>query len=80
MNYLHSVEMSFGRTNRISWPVLDRYECSELKVLYLGLTREQLSERFFKHCYANKNRSDNSELAKHFKISEYQNSSRAKVS
>ena len=33
---------------------------------HIGHTGEQLSERFCKHCYDIKNRSDNSELAKHF--------------
>ena len=41
-------------------------QCSKRKVLYIGHTREQLSERFSKHRYNIKNRSDNSELARHF--------------
>ena len=41
-------------------------QCSKHKVLYIGHTGEQLSERFFKHRYDIKNRPDNSELAKHF--------------
>ena len=36
------------------------------KVLYIGHTGEQLSERFSKHRHDIKNRPDNSELAKHF--------------
>ena len=40
--------------------------CSKHKVLFIGHTGEQLSERFSKHHYDIKNRPDNSELAKHF--------------
>ena len=38
----------------------------QAKVLYIGHTGEQLSQRFSKHRYGIKNRSHNSELAKHF--------------
>ena len=31
MSYLHSIEMSFGRTNCISWSVLDIYEDNKQK-------------------------------------------------
>ena len=41
-------------------------QCSKHKVLYIGHTEEQLSERFYKHRYDIKDRLDNSELAKHF--------------
>ena len=41
-------------------------QCSKHKVLYIGHTGEQLSERFSKHRYDIKSRPDNSELAKHF--------------
>ena len=41
-------------------------QCSKHKVLYIGDTGEQLSQRFWKHCYDIKNRPDNSELAKKF--------------
>ena len=41
-------------------------QCSKHKVLYIGHTGEQLSERFSKHCYDIKNRPDNSELSNHF--------------
>ena len=41
-------------------------QCSKHKVLYIGDTEEQLSERFSKHCYYIINRPDDSELAKYF--------------
>ena len=41
-------------------------QCSKYKVLYIGHTAEQFSERFSKHRYDIKDRPDNSELAKHF--------------
>ena len=41
-------------------------QCSKHKNLYIGHVGEQLSECFSKHCYDIKNRSDNSELTKHF--------------
>ena len=41
-------------------------QCSKHKVLYIGYTGEQLSERFSKHRCDIKNRPGNSELAKHF--------------
>ena len=43
-------------------------QCSKHKVLYIGHTGEQLSERFSKHRYDIKNKPDNSELAKHFYV------------
>ena len=43
--------------------------CFKHKVLYIGHTGGQLSERFSKHCYDIKNRPDNSKLAKNFRQS-----------
>ena len=48
-------------------------QCSKHKVLFIGHTEEQLSERFSKHRYDIKNRPDNSELAKHFHESDNSN-------
>ena len=41
-------------------------QCSKHKVLYIGDTGEQLSQRFSKHRCDIKKRPDNSELAKKF--------------
>ena len=41
-------------------------QCSKHKLLYIGHTGKQFSERFYKHRYNIKNIPDNSELAKHF--------------
>ena len=41
-------------------------QCYKHRVLYIGHTREQLSERFSKHRYNIKNRPDSSELSKYF--------------
>ena len=38
--------------------------CSKHKIVYIGHTGEQLSERLSKHCYNITNGPDNSELAK----------------
>ena len=50
--------------------------CSKHKVLYIGHTGEQLSERFSNHRCDIQNRSDNSELAKHFQESHNLNNDR----
>ena len=39
-------------------------QCSNDKILHIGYTGEQPSERIFKHCFDIKNRPDNNELAK----------------
>ena len=41
-------------------------QCFKHKILYIGHTGEQLSERFSKDHYGIKNRPENSELVKHF--------------
>ena len=48
-------------------------QCSKRKVLYIGHTEEQLSERFSKHRYDVESKPGNSELAKHFHENHYIN-------
>ena len=57
---------SWGTGNGKEREIIYAAQCFKHKVLYIGYTGEQLSQRFSKHCYDIKNRPDNSELAKHF--------------
>ena len=63
---LNITEKIKGTGNCKEREIIYAAQCSKHKVLYIGHTGEQLSERFFKHRYDIKNRPDNSELAKHF--------------
>ena len=63
---LNITEKIKGTGNCKEREIIYAAQYSKNKVLYIGHTGEQLSERFSKHCYDIKNRSDNSELAKHF--------------
>ena len=63
---LNITEKIKGTGNCKEREIIYAAQCSKHKVLYIGHTGEQLSERFSKHCYNFKNRPDNSELAKHF--------------
>ena len=65
-NKLNITEKIKGAGNCWEREIIYPSQCSKLKVLYIGNTGEQLSERFSKHRYDIKNRPDNSELAKHF--------------
>ena len=66
-NKLNITEKIKGAGNCWEREIIYPAQCSKLKVLYIGNTGEQLSERFYKHRYDIKNRPDNSELAKHYK-------------
>ena len=63
---LNRMEKIKGTGNCKEREIIYAAQCSKHKVLYIGHTGEQLSERFSKHRYDIKNRPDNSELAKHF--------------
>ena len=63
---LNITEKTKGIGNCKEREIIYAAQCSKHKVLYIGHTGEQLSERFSKHRYDIKNRPDNSELAKHF--------------
>ena len=63
---LNIAEKIKGTGNCKEREIIYAAQCSKHKVLYIGHTGEQLSQRFFKHRYDIKNRPDNSELAKHF--------------
>ena len=63
---LNIMEKIKGTGNCKEREIIYAAQCSKNKVLYIGHTGEQLSERFSKHCYDIKNRADNSELAKKF--------------
>ena len=65
-NKLNITEKIKGTGNCKEREIIYAAQCSKHKVLYIGHTGEQLSERFSKHRYDIKNRPDNSELAKHF--------------
>ena len=61
---LNKMEKIKGTGNCKEREIIYAAQCSKHKVLYIGHTGEQLSERFSKHCYDIKNRPDNIELAK----------------
>ena len=63
---LNITEKIKGTGNCKEREIIYAAQCSKHKVLHIGHTGEQLSERFSKHRYDIKNRPDNSELAKHF--------------
>ena len=64
-NKLNITEKIKGTGNCKEREIIYAAQCSKHKVLNIGHTGEQLSERFSKHRYDIKNRPDNSELAKH---------------
>ena len=55
-----------GNGNCKEREVIYAAQCSMQKVLHIGRTGEQLPEPFSKYPYNIRNKSDNSELAKHF--------------
>ena len=63
---LYITEKIKGTGNCKERKIIYAAQCSKHKVVYIGHTGEQLSERFSKHRYDIKNRPDNNELAKHF--------------
>ena len=63
---LNKTEKTEGTGNCEEREIIYVAQCSKHKVLYIGHTGEQLSERFSKRRYDIENRPDNSELAKHF--------------
>ena len=63
---LNITEKIKGTGNCKEREIIYAAQCSKCKVLYIGHTGEQLSERFSKHRYDIKNRPDNSKVAKHF--------------
>ena len=63
---LNITEKIKGTGNCKEREIIYAAQCSKHKVVYIGHTGEQLSERFSKHRYDIKNRPDNNELAKHF--------------
>ena len=63
---LNITEKIKGTGNCKEKEVIYAAQCSKHKVLYIGHTGEELSERFSKHRHDIKNRPHNSELAKHF--------------
>ena len=63
---LNITEKRKGTENCKGREIIYAAHCSKHKVLYIRHAGERLWERFYKHSYDIKNRSDNSELAKHF--------------
>ena len=63
---LNITEKIKGTENCKEREIIYPAQCSKHKVLYIGHTGEQLSERFSKYWYDIRNRPDNSKLAKHF--------------
>ena len=63
---LNITEKIKGTGNCKERKIIYAAQCSKHKVVYIGHTGEQLSERFSKHRYDIKNMPDNNELAKHF--------------
>ena len=63
---LNITEKIEGTGNFKEREIIYAAQCSQHKVLYIGHTEKQLSERFSKYSYDIKYRPDNSELAKHF--------------
>ena len=63
---LNITEKIKGTGNCKEREIIYASQCSKHKLLYIGHTGKQFSERFYKHRYNIKNIPDNSELAKHF--------------
>ena len=63
---LNITEKIKGTGNFREKEIIYAAQYSKYKILYIGHTEGQLSERFSKHRYDIKNTPDNSQLAKHF--------------